>query len=207
MNKFLRILTRRRLLGGVVLLVVAAVSVQTAIGATSTQRTPEGASTTPSASTVPSPETLTPLPPTSAPDPYADYKAPIGPTLSSEAVKTLALQEAQRDGDANPTSITAATGPLLSALEVMCPHSAPTTPSSAMTSGERAAMEASVYVVQLDGSFTLANAHVRPGEPVPQGTVLRLLVGARTGALEGRSLSTSVQAPLGNLGRVEELDK
>jgi hypothetical protein len=76
-----------------------------------------------------------------------------------------------------------------------------------MTSGERAAMEASVYVVQLDGSFTLANAHVRPGEPVPQGTVLRLLVGARTGALEGRSLSTSVQAPLGNLGRVEELDK
>jgi hypothetical protein len=203
MNKPLRILTLRRLFGGVVLLVAIAVSVQTAVGATSTQRTPEGEST--SATAAPSTETLTALPPTSAPDPYADYKAPTGSILSSEAVKTLALQQAQRDGDANPTTITTAMGPLLSALEVMSPNSAPKTPLSAMTSGERATMEGDVYVIELDGSFTLADARVPPGEAAPQGTVLRLIVNARTGVLEGRSLSTSVQAPLGNLGKVKEL--
>src|ERR1700691_77863 len=200
MNTFIRTLTRKRFVGGAVLLVAAAVYVQTAVGATSTQLPPDP----------PSParqsEALTQLPPTSAPDPYAEYKAPTGAILSSERVKALALQEAQRDGDATPTSITAAMGPMLSALEVMSPRSAPTTPPSAMATGERATMEGDVYVIELIGSFTLANAHVGPDEPAPQGTVLRLIVNARTDALEGRSLSTSVQAPLRNLGEVKELD-
>jgi LDH2 family malate/lactate/ureidoglycolate dehydrogenase len=74
-----------------------------------------------------------------------------------------------------------------------------------MTSGERAAMEASVYVIEMNGNFTLADAHMRPGESAPQGSVLRLVVDARTGVLEGRSLSTTVQAPLENLGKVKEL--
>jgi hypothetical protein len=74
-----------------------------------------------------------------------------------------------------------------------------------MTSGERAAMEAPVYLIELYGTFTLADARVPQGEAAPQGTVLRLIVDAHTGAIEGRSLGAEVQAPLGKLGQVKEL--
>jgi hypothetical protein len=94
---------------------------------------------------------------------------------------------------------------LLSALDVMSPHSAPTTALSAMPDGERAAMEAPVYIIEMQGNFALADARVRQGESAPQGTVLRLLVDAHTGELEGRSLGPDVQAPLQNLGPVKEL--
>jgi hypothetical protein len=179
---------------------VTALAAQSAVGA-STSPTPEGPSPTgqPPPASPPAPATAAQV------DPYASYVAPTGPVLSLRRIRKLALREGARDADPRPASISTAKGPLLLALNVMSSHSAPTTAPAAMTDGQRAAMEASVYLIEMQGSFTLADARVRRGEPAPQGTVLRLIVDAHSGSVEGRSLSTEIEAPLSNLGRVEEL--
>jgi hypothetical protein len=199
MSKKISATKTRHLLVGVVLVAVSAFGVQVAVGASPLRNSEE-----PSPPAAPSTNGETPPEPQG--EPYAAYVPPTGPLLSLAIVKIIARQEAQRDGDGDPSSILAASGMLLSALNVMSPNSAPTTPLSAMPDGERAAMEAPVYIIEMHGSFTLAAARDPRGESAPQGTVLRLLLDAHTGAVEGRSLGSAVQVPLQNLGSTEALD-
>jgi hypothetical protein len=199
MSKKLCATKTRHLLVGVVLVVVSAFGVQAAVGAS-----PLRSSEDPSPPAAPSTNGETSPEPQG--EPYAAYVPPTGPLLPLATVKTIALEEARRDDDGDPSSISAASGTLLSALNVMSPNSAPTTALSAMPDGERAAMEAPVYIVEMHGSFTLAAARVPRDESAPQGTVLRLLLDAHTGAVEGRSLGSAVQVPLQDLGSTEALD-
>jgi hypothetical protein len=198
MRKKIRATKAQQLLVGVVLVAASAFSVQVAVGA-SPQRNSEVQSPPAALSTngKASPELQS--------EPYTAYMPPTGQPLPLAAVKELALQEARRDGDGNPSNISAATGTMLSALNVMNPNSAPTNALTAMPASERAEMEATVYLVEMHGSFTLAAARVRRGESPPQGTVLRLLLDARSGTLVGRSLASEVQEQLQNLGPVEAL--
>jgi hypothetical protein len=178
-----------------VLVLVGSVAygIQGAAGATPERKSePAGAPAAPSSFGVP--------PTSQGSDPYANYTAPTGPLLTMAELKALALAEAQRDGEPAPTGLTVGSGTLFAAMDVMTPNSAPQTPLAAMSSGDRAALEAPVYVIEMHGEFTLASAHQRHGEGPPQGTVLRLLVDAHTGMLEGRFVGQTAQAPLSSLG-------
>jgi hypothetical protein len=197
MKNKIRPIRKRQLLAVVALVALGAFGAQIAFGA-SLQRAVEAPSLPAAASANGQ------TPPESLSEPLANVPS-TGPLLSFASVKTIALKEAQRDGDDAPSSVSAAGGTLLSALNVMNPNSAPTIALTAMPVSERAEMEATVYIVEMRGSFTLAAAPVKRGESEPQGTVLRLLLDAHSGQVVGYSLASAAPAPLQNLGPVENL--
>ncbi len=108
-------------------------------------------------------------------------------SLGVSSVAAVVAREAASDGDEHAGATTVTEGALGRALEAMQPGSM----ASALVSAgpaEEAYLLSAADLVELHGSFTLENAPVPPGAAPPTGTVLRLLVNANTGEIEGRSL-------------------
>ncbi len=113
--------------------------------------------------------------------------APPSRSIGVSSVAAIAEDEAARDGDDHAGGLTVAEVTLGGALEAMRPGSMA---SALMSAGpaEAADLGSGADLVELHGSFTLEDAPVPRGAAAPTGTVLRLLVNAKTGEIEGRSL-------------------
>ena len=124
-----------------------------------------------------------------------------GAGLSSAQILTIALREARRSGDAHPTDITMASGPLKTASEVEDPHSTP---------GPGFPSEAGGIVVDLvamHGRFfyTGPRPPSRPGEKKqPPSTVMELVINER-GFAASKAWLADVPVPLSRLGPVTRL--
>ncbi len=133
-----------------------------------------------------------------------DQAAPGVKPISPASAARIAEKEATRDGGAPAGAVTVAEGTLDSALEVMRPGSMKEVRASA-SAAEIAYLAGSVDLVEAHGSFTLADAPVPPGAHAPVGTVLRLLVNADTGEIEGRSLADTPGTPIDALGVTRQI--
>jgi hypothetical protein len=123
------------------------------------------------------------------PDPYADYHAPTGPLLSPDAATARADTVAALDGDASPTvaSVTLTTVAQEQAAAAASGYPVPDL-THKPSAGYNAYLATQVYVVVLDGQFTMSNAQLTPGLPAPSGNVLRVIVDARGGQVAGSTL-------------------
>lgn len=129
-----------------------------------------------SAGTAPAPQ---------ATNPFAGYAPPGGPELPAATIAATALAAAGRAGDASPAETTIAQGPLRDVMTAIDPDVAvPSAPGG----GQEDWLDETVDLVSMSGSFVLRDAHVPHGHPAPTGSVLDLVIGARTGQLVGRSL-------------------
>ncbi len=115
---------------------------------------------------------------------------PANPSLAQ--VRTMALTEAARGGDAAPIAIEETSGTLGQVVAVTDgEHKAP---SAAVIDPETGApwVDSPVDVVTMHGDFTLNSAPVPVDEPQPQGTILTVIIDKQSGTVEGRELSDSV---------------
>ncbi len=112
------------------------------------------------------------------------YVAPTGPTLALAKVEAIARAHSTEAGTTNPP-ISLGQGTLSAAMRTI--DSSTTTPE-ATDPGLRAMMESPVYLVVMEGHFTLWNASVPPGDPAPVGSMLDLVLDAHTGAVIGQAL-------------------
>lgn len=120
--------------------------------------------------------------------------------LSLGQIEKLALQWSRREGDSRPASIAIARAPRGKALRLALPG---TGPSPAATTAQAGWLAQEAVVVDIRGHFH-ANARVPAGEPAPSGTVLSLVVDARTGEVSGRHLGYR-NVRLASLGTVDRL--
>lgn len=135
-------------------------------------------------------------------EPLASYQQPTGPLLSDADVHSLALREAVRAGDSNPSAVLAVDTTLTNAERAVEPQAViPETATGGAANFEHSA----VSLVVLHGNFTLFAARVPRGRPAPTGTVLSLAVDAHTGAVDMRSIQTSDPSGLSALGTVRSL--
>lgn len=138
-------------------------------------------------------------------DPVAGCSPPTSETLISlSTLEQIVRKEAELDNDAHPTSIRVAQGTLDRALEVMRPGSMTRVNAEASAAQSRC-LASTVVLVELQGSFTLHDASLRPGASAPVGTVLRVLLDAYTGEIEGRYLGGTPEAPIERLGATQEI--
>ena len=120
--------------------------------------------------------------------------------LTAGQLEELALRWSRREGDPSPSAIAIARAPRAKALELALPGTR-LPPAASTAQASWLAREA--VVVELSGHFR-ADARVPAGEPAPAGTVLSLVIDARTGEVTGRHIG--VRAPrLGSLGPVDRL--
>jgi hypothetical protein len=121
-----------------------------------------------------------------SPDPFAGVVVPSGPELTREQIVSIAEHASTQAGEPNP-SISMGHGTLEAAMRTIDPSSQ--FPEST-SPGYRAMFAMPVFLVALHGHFTLTDALVRRGSPMPSGTVLDLVIDAHTGAVTGRALPT-----------------
>jgi hypothetical protein len=175
----------------VLLLAAMAVGATQAIGSSSASSAPPN-----------QPSSTEPPPPPTAPNPYASYRPPTGPTLSDEAIRSAALTLAAAAGDARPSAISAVNTNLVAAMQSADKRFVP----SAAQSPEEASYEQSAVVLTvLHGQFTL-NVSVPKGEPEPSGSMLFLVLDAHTGALDFRGVASTEPAGLTALSAMRPLD-
>ncbi len=120
--------------------------------------------------------------------------------LTVGQIKKLALRWSQREGDSRPSGIAIVRAPRGKALELALPGTGLPPAASTADSGWLA-QEA--VVVNVSGRFR-SRARVPAGKSAPSGTVLSLVLDARTGELSARHIG--VRPPrLRSLGAVERL--
>ena len=122
------------------------------------------------------------------------------PRLTPAQVLKVALRVAKADADAHPSNIMLASGRLAVAVKVFDPH-AHTTPYGLKALGGANSI---VDLVAMHGQFTSHGPHPR-NRPEPKGTVLELLMNARSGVVFGVSLGPKLAAPPSRLGTVRQL--
>jgi hypothetical protein len=133
-------------------------------------------------------------PPVATPsNPFAGVTIPTGPELSLTRIEEIASVQAQESGTPNP-SMSLGRGSLDAAMRTI--NNTTTFPESRNPEfpGLRAMLEVPVYLVIMQGSFTLHDALVPPGDhQEPVGSVLDLVIDAHTGQVVGRALPTPEQ--------------
>lgn len=138
-------------------------------------------------------------------DPFARYALETGAKISIAKLEQIACQQAELGGDAL-ASPSFSQGSLEGALEIIRPGSMAGVHANA-SSKEREYLEGEAYLVELEGTFTLVDARMPPGQTEPPaGTVLRLVIDAHTGRIEARWLGGRPAEPIGDLGPTEQLD-
>jgi hypothetical protein len=128
-------------------------------------------------------------PATTAGDPFAGYEAPTGPELPLEKIVAIADARSDEAGTPNPP-MRAGKGSLEAAMRTIDRSSNLPEQTSP---GYRAMLATPVYLVVMQGHFALNDAHVPPGDGIPTGSVLDLVIDAHTGAVIGRALPTPEQ--------------
>jgi len=122
---------------------------------------------------------------TVAPDPFASYVTLSGPELPLERIEAIAVAQSKAAGEPAPAEISIGRSSLEDAMRSVDPSTSIPEPSSP---GYRAMLGSQVALVVLHGHFTLYDAHVRPGDLAPVGSVLDLIIDSHTGAVIGRAL-------------------
>jgi hypothetical protein len=124
-----------------------------------------------------------------------------GQQLSPAQVLKIALTAAARSDDPRPTSITIASGPLKTALEVEDPH-------SLFGPGYPPEPDRIVTLIAMHGCFLYNGPQPRPSagaKPQVPSTVRELIVSAAEPEPGGGSWMMSVPVPLSRLGPVTQL--
>lgn len=124
---------------------------------------------------------------------------PRRPLNHAEVLK-IALRGAKADGDAHPTSIELASGPLNAAVKVFDPRAHPTAAGLRALGGAKSVVD----VVSMRGHFTSHGPHPH-NRPEPKGKVLELIMNAHSGTVFGVSFAPKVPVPLSRLGHVMRL--
>jgi hypothetical protein len=129
--------------------------------------------------------------------PLISVQVPTGPELPPERVLEIAQAEALRAGDADP-STSLGNGTLAQAMRAIDPSTTfPEAPTSNETGIQiRKILSEPVVLVVMEGSFTLSNAHVRPGAGEPTGSILDLVIDSHSGAVVGRALPIRQEVPV-----------
>jgi hypothetical protein len=109
------------------------------------------------------------------------------PTLSEQRILTLAEQAARGDGDPHPTLIQHAAGTRFEAVR--------------LSSGDLVFDWTWSYLIAVRGHFTAGDVSIPPGAKPPTGTVLTLVVDARTGQTTDFGIGNDYP-PLAKLGPV-----
>jgi hypothetical protein len=120
--------------------------------------------------------------------------------LSGAQVLKVALHVAKLDGDARPSELAVASGPLEKAVKVFDPHAHPTKAGLEKLGGAKSLVD----LVAMRGRFTSRGPHPH-NRPEPKGRVLELIMSARSGVVFGVSLGPKVPVPLSRLGSVTRL--
>lgn len=138
-------------------------------------------------------------------DPFASVIHPIGAkAIPLSAVAQIAAKQASQNGSAPAQGMTVSQGTLGQALEVIQPNSVRVARQHA-NAAQTGYLATSTDLVELQGSFTLKDIPVPRGAPVPAGTVLRLLVNADTGEVEGSWVGSAPAKPIRSLGAVHQI--
>jgi hypothetical protein len=120
-----------------------------------------------------------------------------------EGADVAARLDATAAGEAAPTNVQIAKGNLRGAMETLDPAggSGPnvTDPRTGRPFGE-----SPVYVVTMDGHFSLNEAHVPRGQSLPEGSVMEVVVDALSESVISRHVQSAPAANLRPLGAVTE---
>ncbi len=120
------------------------------------------------------------------------------PVLGARGVAALAKRTAKQWGDSRPRDIRYATGTLEDVLGLIEPGAKP------QPGGQIGGAQSEVDLIAVWGRFTADVSTPRGAKP-PTGSVLELIVDARTGFAERRALTARLRVPLSHLGRVIDL--
>jgi hypothetical protein len=138
-------------------------------------------------------------------DPFAGVMHPVGAkAIPLSAVAQIAAERAAQDGGAPPHSMTVSQATLGQALEAIRPNSVRQAREHA-NAAQTAYLSTPTDLVELHGSFTLKDIPVPRGAPTPTGTVLRLLVNADTGEVEGRWVGSAPTSPIRGPGPLHQI--
>jgi hypothetical protein len=122
-------------------------------------------------------------------DPFAGYVTPSGPDIPLERVVALADARSAEAGQPDPP-MSEGKGTLEAAMRTI---DRSTNLTEQTSRGYRAMLATPVDLVVMQGRFTLGDALVPAGRPMPTGSVLDLVIDSHTGAVIGRALPTPEQ--------------
>jgi len=143
-------------------------------------------------------------PESQAPSPGTGF-ASTGTRLSDAQIAAVAEAEAGRAGDAAAGSASAQTGMTAVDATLAAAVTASGARAAAPTPAMEALMHSEVVVVVLHGRFTLADAPVKRGDPLPTGSVLTLTIDSHTGWIDARELTNTEPSALAALGHARAL--
>ena len=112
-------------------------------------------------------------------------------TITESQALAIAQQESERAEVYQPTEVSTRRGTLREIMLQLNPEA---------QVPQDAAADTTAYLVIMHGEFTLGDAHVPFGHPMPQGTILAIVIDDHTGQVIGRALPPEIPPVAGAAG-------